>query len=826
MTSVVLVGTLDTKGAEYQWVADRLREHGVDVLVVDAGVGTGGAFTSPIAVTAFDVASAAGTSLERLRVANDRGAAVTAMGDGAAVVLGRLLAEGRLDGVLALGGSGGSSIAARAVRDLPVGLPKLLVSTMAAGDVAPYVGASDVTMMYSVVDIAGINQVSRAVLGNAAAAVAAMARAYASRSSSEGERPLVAASMFGVTTPAVDAARARLDELGYEVLVFHATGAGGKALEALARSGLLAGVLDLTTTELADDLVGGVLTAGPDRLTAAGAAGVPQVVSFGALDMVNFGPRETVPERFADRTFFVHNPTVTLMRTTEAENAELGRRLGAKLAAATGPTALVVPRLGVSALDADGMPFRDEAADALLFEAALAAIGSAVTVVDVNAHINDQAVAVRAADLLHELIGAMRMDRATALRRLRATVDAGRPVIGAGAGTGLSAKSAEMGGVDLIIIYNSGRYRMAGRGSLSGLLAYGDANQVVVEMSREVLPVVRDIPVLAGVNGTDPFRLMGRFLDELASLGFSGVQNFPTVGLFDGVFRQNLEETGMGYGLEVEMIRLAHERDLLTAPYVFDADSAVAMAEAGADILVPHLGLTTSGTIGAKTAVTLAEAAEGCSRCATPPPPSTPICWCSATAARSPNRRTPPTCSPHDRCGRLLRRLLDGAAAHRARHRRPGPGRSNPSHCPKETNDDRSGCRPDDVPTRVLDWGTIKWLVSPGPRRRSRTDDRRGHRVPGEGPRTHLHPNDQEVIYVISGEGVQTVGEDTPAFPIKAGDAVYIPANTLHSTFNTTWQPLRLVVIYTPAGAEKQVDELPDVRILDPGVAPEWRQDR
>ena len=202
------------------------------------------------------------------------------------------------------------------------------------------------------------------------------------------------------------------------------------------------------------------------------------------------------------------------------------------------------------------------------------------------------------------------MDRATALRRLRATVAAGRPVIGAGAGTGLSAKAAEAGGVDLIIIYNSGRYRMAGRGSLSGLLAYGDANQVVVEMSREVLPVVRDTPVLAGVNGTDPFRLMGRFLDELAGLGFAGVQNFPTVGLFDGVFRQNLEETGMGYALEVDMIRLAHERDLLTAPYVFDVESAVAMTGAGADILVPHLGLTTGGTIGAQTAVALSEAAE------------------------------------------------------------------------------------------------------------------------------------------------------------------------------------------------------------------------
>lgn len=202
------------------------------------------------------------------------------------------------------------------------------------------------------------------------------------------------------------------------------------------------------------------------------------------------------------------------------------------------------------------------------------------------------------------------MDRATALQRLRASVAAGQPIIGAGAGTGISAKAAEAGGVDLIIIYNSGRYRMAGRGSLSGLLAYGDANQIVVEMSREVLPIVADTPVLAGVNGTDPFRMMGRFLDELAALGFTGVQNFPTVGLIDGVFRQNLEETGMGYDLEVEMIRLAHERDLLTAPYVFDLASTIAMTEAGADVLVPHMGLTTSGTIGAQTALTLAESAR------------------------------------------------------------------------------------------------------------------------------------------------------------------------------------------------------------------------
>lgn len=202
------------------------------------------------------------------------------------------------------------------------------------------------------------------------------------------------------------------------------------------------------------------------------------------------------------------------------------------------------------------------------------------------------------------------MDRATALARIRETAALGRAVIGGGAGTGLSAKSAAAGGIDLLIIYNSGRYRMAGRGSLAGQLPYGDANEIVMEMAGEVLPLVRDTPVLAGVNGTDPFRLMERFLDDIKAIGFTGVQNFPTVGLFDGNFRANLEETGMSFDLEVDMIRLAHERDLLTSPYVFDAEQAVAMTEAGADILVVHLGVTTSGTIGARTALSLDESVE------------------------------------------------------------------------------------------------------------------------------------------------------------------------------------------------------------------------
>ncbi|MET7316093.1 Tm-1-like ATP-binding domain-containing protein [Streptomyces thermoviolaceus] len=407
MATVVLVGTLDTKGAEYAWLAQRLRGHGVDVVTVDVGPLSDAAAD----VTAAEVARAAGADPAALRTAGDRGAAMETMAAGAARVVVDLHAAGRLDGVLAVGGSGGTSVAARAVQELPVGVPKLLVSTMASGDVAPYVGAVDVTLMYAVVDVAGTNSVSAQVLGNAAAAVAAMAREHAARRAAPAteHRPLVGLTMFGLTTPAVDEARAELERLGYEPLVFHATGAGGRTLEKLAGDGRFAGVLDLTTTELADDLVGGVLSAGPDRLTAAGARGVPQVVSLGALDMVNFGPRETVPAAFEGRRFVVHNPTVTLMRTTPAEMAELGRRIGARLAAARGPVTVFVPLRGLSGIDRDGGPFRDEEADAALFAALRAELaGSAVELVEVDAHLNDPGFGRRAAHRLHELIGATR----------------------------------------------------------------------------------------------------------------------------------------------------------------------------------------------------------------------------------------------------------------------------------------------------------------------------------------------------------------------------------------------------------------------------------
>ena len=411
MAAVALVGTLDTKGPDFAFLAERLRAAGAEVIVVDAGTGEPDGLTPDIDGDA--VAAAAGTSRAGLRQAADRGRAVTAMGRGAASVVADLVARGRVGGVLSAGGSGGSSIAAQVMAGLPIGLPKLLVSTMASGDVSPYVGAKDVCIMYSVVDVAGLNRISRVVLGNAAAAMAGMVAAQsvsqsvslAAQVADDADRPLVAASMFGVTTPAVEAARARLTDLGYEVLVFHATGSGGRALEALAADRLVSGVLDLTTTELADDLVGGVLSAGPDRLTAAGAAGVPQVIAPGALDMVNFGPPDTVPGQFGGRLFFEHNSTVTLMRTTAEEMAELGARIGRKTAAATGPAEVFWPERGISALDADGQPFWDPAADA----ACLAALDRELTPAGrtlrrVDAHINDPRFATAMADRLHQMI--------------------------------------------------------------------------------------------------------------------------------------------------------------------------------------------------------------------------------------------------------------------------------------------------------------------------------------------------------------------------------------------------------------------------------------
>ena len=398
MATVVLLGTLDTKGTEYGYLRDRLRGEGVEVVLVDAGV------FEPLVeadVPREEVAAAAGADVAALAESGDRGAAVDAMGRGAAEIVRRLDEEGRLDGILSVGGSGNSSIAAQAMRVLPVGVPKLLVSTVASGDTRPYMGATDVSMTYSVVDISGLNRISERILANAAGAIAGMAKVSVEERAG---KPLIGATMFGVTTPCVTRARERLEELGYEVLVFHATGTGGQSMEALARDGFLAGVLDITTTELCDDLVGGVLSAGPDRLEAAGELGLPQVVSLGALDMVNFGPRETVPPQFEGRNLYVHNPTITLMRTTPQECAELGRRIARKLSAATGPTALFVPLKGVSMIATEGGPFYDRDADEALFAALREGLDDNVELHEVDADVNDPAFAEAMANRLHELI--------------------------------------------------------------------------------------------------------------------------------------------------------------------------------------------------------------------------------------------------------------------------------------------------------------------------------------------------------------------------------------------------------------------------------------
>src|ERR1700759_781603 len=399
MATVVLVGTLDTKGAENEFVRDRLRAAGVDVLVVDTGVLEPPGF--PPDITRQEVAAAAGADFRARGDTRERGAAITAMPEGAEGVVRRLHDEGRLDGALALGGTGGTSIATRAFRALPLGVPKLVVSTAASGDVADYIRETDLILMPSVTDIAGLNRISTRILANAAAAVAGMVLAAPLPAAADG-RPMVAASMFGVTTPCITRARARLETLGYEVLVFHMTGTGGRTLESLAAQGLLAGGVDAATPELADELVGGIFSAGPDRLSAAGKAGIPQVVSVGALDMVNFGPMDTVPAEFKDRNLYVHNPITTLMRTTAEENTELGTRLARRLAAAARATTLFLPLRGVSAIDREGAPFCDEAADRALFGAIRSELDTQrIELVEMDTDVNDDRFADPMADPRH-----------------------------------------------------------------------------------------------------------------------------------------------------------------------------------------------------------------------------------------------------------------------------------------------------------------------------------------------------------------------------------------------------------------------------------------
>lgn len=396
MATVVLLGTLDTKGIEYEYVRSRIQAEGCDVILVDAGI-LGTPQVQPD-ISREEVAQAAQVDLPQLVAAQDRGTAIEAMTRGAVIIIKNLYERGRLNGIMGLGGSGNTSLVTTAMQALPIGIPKLMVSTVASGDTRPYVGAVDIAMMYSVVDIAGINSISEKILTNAAAAIAGMARASESFQSSD-TKPLVAITMFGVTTPAATEARKQLEAQGYEALVFHATGTGGQSMEALAHGGFLKGVLDLTTTELADELVGGVLSAGPERLEAAGRRGIPQTVSLGALDMVNFGPIETVPEKFRDRNLYKHNATVTLMRTTVQENAKLGAIIANKLNQSTGPVSLFIPLKGVSMIDVEGGPFYDATADKALIDALKQHLHTNVDVYELDMNINDpqfaQAMVIR-----------------------------------------------------------------------------------------------------------------------------------------------------------------------------------------------------------------------------------------------------------------------------------------------------------------------------------------------------------------------------------------------------------------------------------------------
>ncbi|MFM7292622.1 MAG: Tm-1-like ATP-binding domain-containing protein [Planctomycetia bacterium] len=395
MATIAVLGTLDTKGREHAFVAERIRARGHATVLID--VGTGGEPAATPDIPRMEVAAAAGIDLAALLARRDRGECVTAMTQAAPRLLERLVAEGRIQGVISLGGGGGTAIASAAMRPLPIGFPKLIVSTLASGNTAHYVGTSDIAMLPAIVDVQGLNRISRTILARAAGAICGMVEADVAVGD---EKPLVVASMFGNTTKCIEAAVPLLEEAGYEVLVFAATGTGGRAMEALIASGLVAGVLDITTTELADELVGGVLTAGPERLDAAARHGVPAIVVPGCLDMVNFGEPASVPEKFAGRTFYAHNPQVTLMRTTPEECTTLGHLLATKVNASRGPVTVLIPRHGISVVSAAGGAFRDEHADAAIFGAIESGLRPDIPCVSLDCEINDPAFARACVDAL------------------------------------------------------------------------------------------------------------------------------------------------------------------------------------------------------------------------------------------------------------------------------------------------------------------------------------------------------------------------------------------------------------------------------------------
>jgi uncharacterized protein (UPF0261 family) len=386
---------MDTKGVEHGFVADLIRQRGHGVLVID--VGTLDEPKLEPDITRSDVASAAGVDLAALVANRDRGEAVTAMSKGAPIILAKLAEEKKIDGVISLGGGGGTAIATAAMRALPIGFPKLMVSTLASGNVAPYVGVKDIVMFPSIVDVAGLNRISRQLLTRAAGAICGMVEMPTPATS---DKPIIVASQFGNTTACIEHARKILEAAGYEVIVFAATGTGGRTMESLIETGLVAGVLDVTTTEWADELVGGVLSAGSTRLEAAARRGVPAVVSTGCLDMVNFGSPESVPAKFAGRKFYQHNPQVTLMRTTPDECKQLGKILAEKLNLSTGPVTVLLPLRGGSVISAPGGAFHDASADAALFSAFKSGLRPKIEVKEKDCTVNDPVFAEACAEAL------------------------------------------------------------------------------------------------------------------------------------------------------------------------------------------------------------------------------------------------------------------------------------------------------------------------------------------------------------------------------------------------------------------------------------------
>lgn len=385
---IVLVGSLDTKETEFNYVKDIIEAEDIETILVDTSVYPSFSVGD---ISSEEVAQAGGSSIDKLREKNDRGSAIAVMANGAAAILTKLVNEGVVAGVFGMGGTAGTTVGAAAMKDVPIGIPKLLVSTVASGNTRPYVGEKDIMMLYSIVDIAGINSLSARILKNGAHALCGMVKGNSVGYHNEG-KPMIGATMFGVTTPCVTQTREILEQNGYDVLVFHATGAGGDAMEGLIRDGFIQGVVDITTTELADELVGGIFSAGKSRLETAGSKGIPQVVSVGALDMVNFGPPETIPDKFKQRKFYQHNPTTTLMRTTVEENYQLGVTLAQKLNRATSKTVLVFPKGGVSLLDKADQPFEGIDERQALYNGIKENLNQNVTLIEVEEDINDPSV--------------------------------------------------------------------------------------------------------------------------------------------------------------------------------------------------------------------------------------------------------------------------------------------------------------------------------------------------------------------------------------------------------------------------------------------------